>query len=107
MRAGFVSSVRGPNGGFSLARDPATIVMLEVFEAIDGPVGDVACTWTPAVCDGHSCVFGQLVPQVNNLVREYLKSIRLSELQLQGLGKLVSIAPNSAGIPKGKYVVPA
>jgi Rrf2 family protein len=101
-RAGFVSSVRGPNGGFSLARDPATIVMLEVFEAIEGPVGDVACTWTPAVCDGHSCVFGQLVTQVNNLVREYLKSIRLSELQLQGLGKLVRIAPNSADIPKGK-----
>jgi Rrf2 family protein len=89
MRAGFVSSTRGPRGGFVLARPAEGVIMLEVFEAIDGPVGDVHCTQTPPVCDGHSCVFGQLVYRVNQQVREYLGDIRLSELKLHGPGRLV------------------
>lgn len=88
MRAGFVTSSRGPRGGFVLAKPADQIIMLHVLEAIDGPVGDVACTQTPPVCDGKSCVFGQLVSQVNHQVREFLGNIRLSELELHGPGKL-------------------
>lgn len=35
---GIVSSQRGRDGGFSLARDPGEITLLQVVEAIDGPV---------------------------------------------------------------------
>lgn len=90
-RAGFVASTRGPAGGFVLARPSREIIMLDVFEAIDGPVGDVCCTQTPAVCDGKSCVFGQLVSIVNRQVRDYLQYIRLSELEIKGLGRLVRV----------------
>lgn len=93
MRAGFVTSVRGPHGGFVLARPAQEIIMLDVLEAIDGPVGDVACTQTPPVCDGQSCVFGQLVTLVNQQVRDFLGNIRLSELQIHGPGRLTRIVP--------------
>lgn len=101
-RAGFVSSTRGPSGGFGLARDARDIIMLEVLEAMDGPVGDVCCTQTPPVCDGKSCVFGQLVTMINKQVQDYLGGIRLSELEMQGLGRLVrlpaeNINPSSNG----------
>jgi Rrf2 family protein len=33
-----VSSTRGVEGGYSLARDPEQITLLDVFEAIEGPV---------------------------------------------------------------------
>src|SRR5947209_12863669 len=31
-------SVKGPNGGYRLARRPADITMLEVLEAVEGPI---------------------------------------------------------------------
>ncbi len=37
-RAGLVDSVRGPGGGYRLARDPATIRISEVLEAVDETV---------------------------------------------------------------------
>ena len=38
-RAGVLRSQRGVKGGYSFARDPAEITVLEVVELLDGPVG--------------------------------------------------------------------
>jgi Rrf2 family cysteine metabolism transcriptional repressor len=38
-RAGILSSQRGVKGGYSFARDPATVSVLEVVELLDGPLG--------------------------------------------------------------------
>lgn len=93
LKAGFVTSNRGPHGGFMLSRPASEIVMLDVFEAMDGKVGDSSCTQTPPICDGVSCVFGQLVSLVNRQVREYLGAIHLSELTLISPGQLVRNGP--------------
>jgi Rrf2 family protein len=55
--AGVLHSARGPGGGYLLARPPKSITLLEVVEAVEGPVrgqrrGPVtprrAAGWTPA-----------------------------------------------------------
>ena len=38
VRANVLRSKRGPGGGFSLARSPNKITMLQVIEAVDGPI---------------------------------------------------------------------
>lgn len=38
VRANVLRSKRGPRGGFFLARDAETISMLEIIEAVDGPM---------------------------------------------------------------------
>jgi Rrf2 family transcriptional regulator, cysteine metabolism repressor len=38
-RAGVVRSHRGVKGGYSFAREPATITVLEIVELLDGPLG--------------------------------------------------------------------
>ena len=41
-RAGYVRSRMGPDGGYELARDPASITMAEVIRLMDGPLAAVA-----------------------------------------------------------------
>ena len=43
-RAGILSSVSGPRGGFQLARDPRNITLLDIVVAIDGPEDAFRCT---------------------------------------------------------------
>lgn len=38
-RAGILRSQRGVKGGYTFAREPATVTVLEVVELLDGPVG--------------------------------------------------------------------
>ncbi len=57
VRKGILRSVRGGNGGFSLAQDPSDISLLDLIEAIEGPVslhlslsgGTMA---VPSLCEG-------------------------------------------------------
>ena len=48
-RAGVLRSQRGVKGGYSLARPPAEITVLEVVELLDGPLGrDADGIWADA-----------------------------------------------------------
>ena len=38
VRAGILRSKRGPRGGFSMAKLPKKITMLQIIEAVDGPM---------------------------------------------------------------------
>jgi Rrf2 family protein len=48
--AGLLSTVRGARGGVSLARDPKDITLLEVVEAVDGPIMLNVCVGKQRIC---------------------------------------------------------
>ncbi len=49
--AGLIDTSRGAHGGVLLARPAAQISLLEVVEAIDGPIALNDCTVSPGKCD--------------------------------------------------------
>ena len=54
--AGLIHTSRGARGGVSLARTPEAISVLEVVEAIDGPIALNECSQTPSACPfGDAC----------------------------------------------------
>jgi Rrf2 family protein len=55
--AGLLQTSRGARGGVSLARDPDQITLLEVVEAIDGPILLNEC-----VAGNGACIFGDDCP---------------------------------------------
>jgi Rrf2 family protein len=79
-RAGLVGPVRGPKGGFGMAKNPEEIALLEVYEAIDGPLDSSACLLGRPVCRGDGCILGDLLRKINREVREYFTRTKLSEL---------------------------
>ena len=55
--AGLLHTSRGARGGVALARDPKDITLLEVIEAIEGPMALHEC-----LGDGGSCTFDEGCP---------------------------------------------
>ena len=52
-RAGFVESERGAKGGLVLAKLPEKITLLDIAEALDGPLALVPCLEHPGSCPRH------------------------------------------------------
>jgi Rrf2 family protein len=80
MRIGLVSSVRGPGGGYALARPRDEITLLDIVEAIEGPLDSADCIMPTRVCTGGACILGDLLETINRRVREYLGGTNLDEL---------------------------
>ena len=79
-KAGLVTSTRGPAGGFALGRPAGRITLLEVYEAIEGPLGAPDCLFGRAVCAGRDCICGDLLLDVHSRTRRRLAGTRLSKL---------------------------
>lgn len=78
-RSGLVNSQRGPKGGFSLAKDAHAISLLEVYEAVEGPLETRSCLLEQPVCGGD-CLLGGLLHKVASEVSSYFAQTRLSDL---------------------------
>lgn len=96
-KAGLVTSVRGPRGGFSLARPAEEMTLLEVYEAIDGTLEDSTCLLGAPVCSGDSCLLGDLVETVNLHVR-----VRLAGTRLRDVADHLTIAHPGSGERRGR-----
>ncbi|NMB74475.1 MAG: Rrf2 family transcriptional regulator [Myxococcales bacterium] len=79
-RAGLVRSVRGPGGGFQLARSPREMTLLEVYEAVSGTLRPSTCLLRRPVCTAGGCVLGDLLRRVQTDVREYLSGTKVAAL---------------------------
>ena len=80
VQAGLVASTRGPLGGFGLSRPAEQIMLLQIYEAIEGPIPQGGCLLGKTVCDGKDCVLGSLMGTVHQQIRDYLANTTLTEL---------------------------
>ncbi len=54
VKAGILTSARGVNGGFALARPANKISPLEVIAALEGPISDSGCLLLAEECEHHT-----------------------------------------------------
>jgi Rrf2 family protein len=80
VSAGVLQSTKGPNGGYKLTRSPSKITLLEVVEAVDGPVRGEVDFLDPAVSRPLDDRLQAVCGKVADAVRSQLQKIRLSEL---------------------------
>ncbi len=80
-RTGLVSSFRGTGGGFTLARDPAGITLLEVVEAIEGPVLPNRCLVGEGTCERDgTCRVHEVWGRVRDEMVSILAGVTIEEL---------------------------
>jgi Rrf2 family protein len=80
-KKGLVNSTRGPKGGFSLAKQPAEITLLNIYEAIEGPLPNKTCLLDRKTCGGK-CVLGSLVETMNREIKEHFEKTTLANVAM-------------------------
>jgi len=79
--AGLVESNMGPKGGFRLSRAPEEVPILEVIEAIQGPLRLNRCLLGEPVCERQaSCPVREKMGQLQEQMDGYLTKVTLGEL---------------------------
>ena len=80
-RAGLVTSTRGANGGYQLARAPQDISAASVIDALEGPVSITECSATDSNCDYEDvCNVGSAWQNINVAIRRALEDVNLIDL---------------------------
>lgn len=85
-RAGLVKSYRGIEGGFELARAPATITLFDVIVAMEGPIGIHRCLSDRASCTKNSagrCAVHEALGQIQTELVQRLHTINFANLAEQ------------------------
>ncbi len=80
VRAGLAKSVRGPAGGFQLARPAEEITLLEIYVAIEGEFHSAECMLSKKICDGDLCICGDVLRNINKIFYDHFNSKKLSQL---------------------------
>jgi len=75
-----VSSVRGPGGGYNLARNAAKIHIAEVISAVDENVDTTRCGGAHNCQNEGPCLTHDLWYDLSNRIYEYLDRISLQDL---------------------------
>ena len=83
--AGLLHTSRGARGGVSLARDPKDITMLDVVEAIDGPILLNECVADSGNCDfTEDCPMRPIWCDAQKHLVESLDSTKFANLAMNG-----------------------
>ncbi len=82
-KGGLVKSVRGPGGGYLLARTAVQLRISDIILAVDEPIQTTRCSpGSPAGCHHHKgrCLTHDLWEELGNQIYLYLSSVSLSDV---------------------------
>jgi len=99
-RAGLIKSIRGPQGGYVLSREPQDITVGQIIRALEGPIAPVDCVSEeyPEECDrADQCVTRLIWAKVRDSIAQVLDSYTLQDLVLESkqLNSTCSGAPEA------------
>ena len=94
-RRSIVESVRGPGGGYNLARDAAEVSIADIVRAVEEPIDATQCGGRENCLDNHRCMTHDLWEELNTTVYGFLEGVKLSHLVERQRTKPVSMVRSS------------
>ena len=78
VKAGFITSNRGPYGGFVLSVNPEEVTLLDIYESIEGKIKIPECPAYHDVCPFEHCIIDHVTQNMTTVFQDYLKSKTLA-----------------------------
>ena len=91
-RRGLVDSVRGPGGGYCLAKDTAQISVADVIVAVDEPIDATHCAGRENCKEEEKCITHDLWMKLNEHIFDYLGAVTLKQMVEEQLAREQGIA---------------
>ncbi len=82
-RRAVVDSVRGPGGGYLLARPLRELTVAQIVRAVDEPLDATQCGGKQNCLDDHPCMTHELWTNLNTCIQGYLETVTLEYLVQQ------------------------
>ena len=79
-RRALVDSVRGPGGGYCLAKDMGHVSVADIILAVDEPVDSTQCGGKENCRDDEKCITHDLWARLNERIFDYLGVVTLKQL---------------------------
>ena len=82
-KASLVDSIRGAQGGYVLARDPKTISIVQIVEAVDGPITPMDCTvgtFEYRCLQMDECVIKEVWEDVRKAITGVLSKVSIEDM---------------------------
>lgn len=79
-REGIVKSIRGPGGGYHLAKKYHDITVKAIITAVDEEIDATQCSGKENCHEGGRCITHDLWASLNHKILEYLESLTLAHL---------------------------
>ncbi|BBP03567.1 Fe-S cluster assembly transcriptional regulator IscR [Sulfuriferula plumbiphila] len=86
-RRALVESVRGPGGGYLVARPLGEISVAQIIQAVDEPIDATQCGGLENCQDDQRCMTHELWTNLNRRIQDYLAAVTLESLVAQQSGK--------------------
>ncbi len=86
-----MESVRGPGGGYNLAREPAAVSVADIVRAVEEPIDSTQCGGRENCHDNHRCMTHDLWEELNTTVYGFLEGVNLAQLVERQRTKPVSV----------------
>jgi Rrf2 family transcriptional regulator, iron-sulfur cluster assembly transcription factor len=106
-RAKLVNSVRGPGGGYNLAKPIADITVAEIISAVDEAIDATQCAGKENCNDDRRCITHDLWATLNEKMNDYLTSVSLADVVSHQQGKQVQVIKDFRGREKAPETVAA
>ncbi|MEP7068350.1 MAG: Fe-S cluster assembly transcriptional regulator IscR [Usitatibacter sp.] len=90
-RRELVESVRGPGGGYHLARAASKVTVADIIRAVEEPLDSTQCGGRENCHDSHRCMTHDLWEDLNTTVYGFLEGVTLSRLVERQRTKPVSL----------------
>jgi Rrf2 family iron-sulfur cluster assembly transcriptional regulator len=89
-RNALVSSVRGPGGGYNLARKAEELSVADIIRAVDEPIDATQCGGKENCRDEQKCLTHDLWTNLNGHIFDYLRGVKLNDLVAQNQERLAN-----------------
>jgi Rrf2 family protein len=80
LKNGLVKSIRGPRGGYRVAKSADEVSLKDVYEAVEGKLKNSKCLFQDRRCESKKCIMGDALTESSRIFNNYLEQTKLSDI---------------------------